>query len=57
MSAAAVLGSLGRAYGLYKTAQPHIKHLAQQRYPDVKITLITADAMLLANYLKETNIQ
>ena len=40
-----------------KDRKNHIKHLAQQRYPDVKITLATADAMLIAHYLKETNIQ
>ena len=40
-----------------KDRKNHIKHLAQQRYPDVKITLATSDAMLIANYLKETNIQ
>ena len=33
----------------------HLKHLAQQRYPDQKITLATADAMLIANYMRETN--
>ena len=40
-----------------KDRKNHIKHLAQQRYPDVKITLATSDAMLIAHYLKETNIQ
>ena len=40
-----------------KDRKNHLKHLEQQRYPDVKITLATADAMLIANYLKETNIQ
>ncbi len=40
-----------------KDRKNHIKHLAQQRYPDVKITLATSDAMLIANYLRETNIQ
>ena len=40
-----------------KDRKNHIKHLAQQRYPGVKITLATSDAMLIANYLKETNIQ
>ena len=40
-----------------KDRKNHLKHLAQQRYPSVKITLTTADAMLIANYLKETNIQ
>ena len=38
-----------------KDRKNHLKHLAQQRFPDVKITLATADAMLLANYLRETN--
>jgi len=40
-----------------KDRKNHLKHLAQQRYPDVKITLATSDAMLIANYLKETNIK
>ena len=40
-----------------KDRKNHLKHLAQQRYPEVKITLATADAMLIAHYLKETNIQ
>ena len=40
-----------------KDRKNHLKHLAQQRFPDVKITLATADAMLLANYLRETNKQ
>ena len=40
-----------------KDRKNHLKHLAQQRYPDVKITLATSDAMLIAHYLKETNIQ
>ena len=38
-----------------KDRKNHLKHLAQQRFPDVKITLATADAMLIANYLRETN--
>ena len=36
-----------------KERKNQLKHLAQQRFPDVKITLATADAILLANYLKE----
>ena len=40
-----------------KDRKNHIKHLAQQRYPDVKITLATSDAMLIANYMRETNKQ
>jgi len=32
----------------------HLKHLAQQRYPSDKITLSTADAVLLAVYGKES---
>ena len=28
----------------------HLKHLAQQRYPDLHITLATADAVLIAHY-------
>ena len=31
------------------------KPLAQQRYPDADITLATSDAMLIANYMRETN--
>ena len=34
-----------------KTARKnHLKHLAQQRYPHLPITLATADAVLLAHY-------
>jgi len=40
-----------------KDRKNHLKDLAQQRFPDVKITLATADAMLIANYLRETNKQ
>ena len=40
-----------------KDRKNYYKHLAQQRYPDADITLATSDAMLIANYLKETNIQ
>tara|TARA_Y100000310_G_scaffold286393_1_gene310507 strand:- start:131 stop:586 length:456 start_codon:yes stop_codon:yes gene_type:complete len=40
-----------------KDRKNHIKHLAQQRFPDVHITLATSDAMLIANYMKETNKQ
>jgi len=32
----------------------HLKHLAQQRFPKEKITLKTADAILLAVYGLET---
>ena len=38
-----------------KDRKNHLKHLAQQRFPDVKITLATSDAILIANYLRETN--
>ena len=38
-----------------KERKNHLKHLAQQRFPNVKITLATCDAILLANYLRETN--
>ena len=31
----------------------HLKHLAQQRFPEVKVTLKTADAILLAVYGQE----
>ena len=40
-----------------KERKNHLKHLAQQRYPDAKITLANADAILLATYLRETNKQ
>jgi len=36
-----------------KDRKNQLKHLAQQRFPEIKITLATADAILLANYLKE----
>ena len=38
-----------------KDRKNHLKNLAQQRFPNAKITLGTADAMLIANYLRETN--
>ena len=38
-----------------KERKNHLKALAQQRYPDADITLATSDAMLICNYLKETN--
>ena len=38
-----------------KDRKNHLKALAQQRYPDAGITLATSDAMLICNYLKETN--
>ena len=37
-----------------KERKNKLKHLAQQRFPNLNITLATSDAMLLANYLKET---
>ena len=40
-----------------KERKNHLKHLAQQRYPNVNITLAVADAMLIATYLRETNKQ
>ena len=36
-----------------KDRKNHLKHLAQQRFPGIKITLATSDAILLATYLKE----
>ena len=43
-----------RSYGtMPKDKTPrknHLKHLAQQRYPDIHITLATADAVLIAHY-------
>jgi len=38
-----------------KDRKNHLKHLAQQRFPDIDITLTTSDAILITNYLKETN--
>ena len=38
-----------------KARKNYYKHLAQQRFPDVDITLATSDAMLIANYMRETN--
>ena len=40
-----------------KERKNHIKHLAQQRFPDINITLATSDAMLISCYLMETNKQ
>ena len=37
-----------------KERKHKLKHLAEQRYPDIKVTLATSDAILLANYLRET---
>jgi hypothetical protein len=37
-----------------KERKNQLKHKAQQRFPNLNITLATSDAMLLANYLKET---
>ena len=33
-----------------KDRKHHLRHLAQQRYPDLDITLATADAVLIAHY-------
>ena len=38
-----------------KDRKNFLKHLAQQRFPGIKITLATCDAILLANYMRETN--
>ena len=35
----------------------HLKDIAQQRFPKIKITLATCDAILISNYLRETNKQ
>ena len=40
-----------------KDRKNHLKHLGQQRFPNIKITLKTSDAILLANYLRENNKQ
>ena len=38
-----------------KDRKNYLKQLAQQMYPDHKVTLYNADAILLANYLKKTD--
>ena len=38
-----------------KDRKNHLKHLAQQRFPNIDITLATSDAILICNYLRETN--
>ncbi len=38
-----------------KDRKNHLKHLAQQRYPEANVTLYNADALLIATYLRETN--
>ena len=35
-----------------KDRKNHLKHLSQQRYPHTKVTLKTADAILLAEYCR-----
>tara|TARA_R100000005_G_C4973709_1_gene185795 strand:+ start:597 stop:1133 length:537 start_codon:yes stop_codon:yes gene_type:complete len=35
-----------------KARKNHIKHLAQQRYPEHRITLATSDAILIAEYCR-----
>ena len=39
-----------------KDRKNHIKHLAQQRYPDNKITLATSDSILIAEYCRYTTL-
>tara|TARA_Y100000593_G_scaffold92335_1_gene183592 strand:- start:8443 stop:8997 length:555 start_codon:yes stop_codon:yes gene_type:complete len=39
-----------------KARKNHIKHLAQQRYPDSKITLATSDAILIAEYCRNDSL-
>ena len=39
-----------------KDRKNHLKHLAQQRYPLQKITLKTADAILIAEYCRHNSI-
>lgn len=44
----------GEKASKFKTRRKnHLKHLAQQRHPDLKVTLKTADAILLKVYAKE----
>ena len=38
-----------------KDRKNYLKQFAQQMYPDHKVTLYNADAILLANYLKKTH--
>jgi len=39
-----------------KARKNHIKHLAQQRYPDTKVTLATSDAIMIAEYCRYNSI-
>lgn len=39
-----------------KERKHQLKHQAEQRFPEIKITLATSDALLLANYLKEKQL-
>ena len=50
----AFYGSLPREK---KDRKNKLKHLAQQRFPNLHITLKTADSVLLANYLREIKIK
>tara|TARA_R110002020_G_scaffold10104_3_gene39165 strand:+ start:981 stop:1517 length:537 start_codon:yes stop_codon:yes gene_type:complete len=43
---------LGAMPKVKKDRKNHIKHLAQQRYPETKITLATSDAVMLAEYCR-----
>ena len=47
------LGSIPRDK---KDRKNHVKHLAQQRYPNNKITLATSDAILIAEYCRYQSI-
>ncbi len=38
----------------YKARKEHLKGLAQSVFPSEKVTLETADSLLIANFLKET---
>tara|TARA_R110002110_G_scaffold147162_2_gene337569 strand:- start:836 stop:1273 length:438 start_codon:yes stop_codon:yes gene_type:complete len=38
-----------------KDRKNYLKQLAQQMYPDHKVTLYNADAILLANYIRKTH--
>ena len=48
-----------KSFGAMPKARPerknHLKHLAQQRNPELKPTLATADAILLAHYCMDTH--
>jgi len=44
-----------KAPKIKKDRKNYYKHLAQQRCPKLDVTLATSDAILIANYMRETN--